>query len=231
LNPKYLYVSIDALCLLVPAGLSLHRKINFSKVIGDAFLAIAIAALIFILWDAVLIYAGIRNINSAYTLGIDLLGVSLEDVLFFFCVPCAGLAAYFALNQLIEEDYLFPHQELITSVLIIVLLIFGLYNVDKAYTGPAFLITGLLLTASLLKLRMRFMGRFYFAFGIAFIPIVAIVGALTGTFLPEAIVSYDTHQLLGFRLGSIPLEDLVEVLLLLLLTTTIYEKLAERAGA
>lgn len=229
MNPKYLYVSIDALCLLVPAGLSLHSKIKFSKVLGDALLAIAIAALLFILWDGVLIYAGIRNVNSAYTLGINLLGIPIEDMLFFFCVPCAGLSAYFALNQLIEKDHLFPHQELITSVLIVVLLIFGLYNIDKAYTGSAFLVTGLFLAASLLKLRMRFMGRFYFAFAVVFIPIVIINSILTGTFLSQAIISYDNHQLLGFRFGSTPLEDVVLAMLLLLLATTIYEKLAGEA--
>lgn len=222
---------MDGICLLVPVVLSFHRRIDFSNKRGYAIAAIGITALIFIVWDGIMINTGIRHINPSYTVGFDIFDVPLEEMLFFFCVPCACLFAYFALNQLIEKDHLFPHQELITSVLIVALLIFGLYNIDKAYTGAAFLITGLFLTASLLKLRMRFMGRFYFAFAILFIPIVLINGVLTGAFLPQAIISYDSHQLLGLRLGSIPLEELVDALLLLLLATTIYEKLAERADA
>jgi lycopene cyclase domain-containing protein len=135
---------------------------------------------------------------------------------------------YFALNYLIEKDHLFPHQELISSLLIILLLIFGLYNIHKLYTGITFLLTGLFLAFSLLKLRMRIMGRFYLAFAILLVPFFIVNGALTGAFTEEPVVLYNGAENMGIRLGTIPLEDAVYGMLMILLPITIWEKLEER---
>ena len=89
-------------------------------------------------------HAGVWGFNSRYTVGANVAGLPLEEILFFFCIPYASLFTYFALNYLIGKDHLFPHQELITSLLIIVLLIAGLYNIHKAYTATTFLLRSML---------------------------------------------------------------------------------------
>jgi len=194
------------------------------------FPALAINAVFFILWDALFTNLGIWGFNPMYILGIYVIWIPLEELLFFFCIPYACLFTYFALNYLIEKDHLFPHQELISSVLIVLLLIFGLYHIDKLYTGATFLVTGIFLAFSLLKLRMRFMGRFYFAFGVILLPFLAINGILTGSFIDEPVVWYNDEQNMGIRLGTIPLEDVIYGLLMILLPITIWEKLEERYG-
>lgn len=72
------------------------------------------------------------------------------------------------------------------------------------------------------------MGRFYFTYLIILIPFFIVNGALTGLFTPEPVVWYDDSQNLGIRLGTIPIEDSVYGLLLLLMNTTIYEALHRR---
>ena len=163
--------------------------------------------------------------NPDYVTGVSWLGLPIEEILFFICIPYACLFTYFALNHLIEKDYLRMHHELITSALVVMLLIVGIYNIDKMYTAVAMLSTGLFLAFSLLKLRMRFMGRFYFAFGVLLIPFLIVNGTLTGIFTNEPVVWYNDAETLGLRLGTIPVEDFVYAMLMLLVPITIWEKM------
>lgn len=227
MEPQYLYLWINILSFIVPFIFSFYPKANFSGKWKYVLPAITLNALIFIAWDSLFTGLGIWGFNPRYTIGIDIAGLPLEEVLFFFCIPYACLFTYFALNYLIEKDYLFPHQELITSLLIVVLLIFGIYHIDKAYTSVTFLTTGLFLAFGLLKLKMRFMGRFYLAFGVILIPFFIVNGILTGSFIDEPIVWYNNTENLGIRVGTVPLEDAVYGMLMLLVPITIWEKWEE----
>lgn len=228
MKPKYLYLSIDLLTFILPFVFSFHPKANFSKKWKFALPAIAISSVIFILGDALFTRLGVWGFNPDYVLGIYIAGLPLEEILFFFCIPYACLFSYFALNHLIEKDHLFLHQELISSFLIILLMILGIYHIHKLYTGVTFLLTGLFLAFSLLKLRMRFMGRFYLVFAFLLIPFFIINGILTGSFIEEPVVWYNNAETLGIRLGTIPLEDIVYGLLMIVVPITIWHKLEDR---
>lgn len=228
MDSRYLYLWINILSFIVPFAFSFYPKANFSKKWKYVLPGIAVMAVIFLAWDAIFTHLGIWGFNPRYTLGIGIAGLPLEEILFFFCIPYASLFTYFALNYLIEKDHLFPHQELISSLLVIVFLIIGVYHIDKAYTATTFILTGLFLAFLMLKLRMRFMGRFYFAFAIILIPFFIVNGVLTGSFLEEPVVWYNNEENLGMRLGTIPVEDAVYGMLMLLIPITIWEKLEER---
>jgi lycopene cyclase domain-containing protein len=152
----------------------------------------------------------------------------VEEILFFICIPYASVFTYFALNHLVEKDHLFPHQELISSVLIIVLLISGIYNIDKLYTGVTFVALALLMAFQMLKLRPRYMGRFYFAFAVLLLPFFIVNGLLTGSFIDEEVVWYNPQHMLGMRIGTVPLEDIFYGLLLILMNIVIMEWLEDR---
>jgi lycopene cyclase domain-containing protein len=77
-------------------------------------------------------------------------------------------------------------------------------------------------------LKPRYMGRFYVAFGFTLIPFFIVNGILTGSFIPGEVVWYNDEENLGFRLGTIPLEDVFYGMLLLLLNIVIFEWLDER---
>jgi lycopene cyclase domain-containing protein len=227
LKQKYLYLWINLLSFIVPFLCSFYPKANFSKKWKWVLPAIAITAVFFIAWDALFTEAGVWGFNPQYITGVKLWGLPVEELLFFFCIPYACLFTYFALNHLIEKDHLFPHQELISSLLIIVLLVSGGYYINKLYTGTTFLLTGFFLAFVMLKLRVRFMGRFYLAFAILVIPFLIVNGILTGSFIEEPVVWYNNEENMGIRIGTIPLEDLVYALLMLLMSITIWEKLEE----
>ena len=228
MNPKYLYLSINFFAFIIPFLFSFYPKANFSKKWRYVFPALAVSGLVFIIWDAAFTHLGVWGFNPRYILGIYLFGLPLEEILFFFCIPYVSLFTYFALNNLIEKDHLFPHQELISSLLIILLLITGLYNIHKLYTGITFILAGIFLAFSLLKLRMRFMGRFYFAFAVILIPFFIVNAILTGSFIDEPVVWYNNDEIMCFTLGTIPMEDAIYGMLMTLLPITIWEKLENK---
>jgi lycopene cyclase domain-containing protein len=227
LESKYLYLSINLLSVAVPFLFSFYPKANFSKKWRYVLPAIAISGLFFIIWDIVFTHLGVWGFNPKYISGVYVLWLPLEEILFFFCIPYACIFTYFALNYLIEKDHLFPHQELITSVLIFLLLILGGYFMHNLYTGVTFMMTALFLALIMLKLRTRFMGRFYFAFGVILLPFLIVNGILTGSFIDEPVVWYNSEENLGIRLGTIPIEDVIYGMLMLLIPITIAEKWEE----
>jgi lycopene cyclase domain-containing protein len=227
LTSKYLYLLIDLLVLAVPLAVSFHPKSTFYKHWKNAGIGLIITTAFFLLWDVLFVQFGIRSVNEHYVIGIYIGPLPVEEVLFFVGIPFAGLVTYFALNQLFEKDRLFPHQEIISSALIVVLLISGLYHKDKLYTAAAFLMLAVFLAFQMLKLRPRYMGRFYFSFAFLLVPLLFVSGILTGAFIDDEVVRYDDAQNLGIRIGTIPVEDVFGAMLLLVMPITVWEWLED----
>lgn len=225
---QYLYLVIDLLCFFIPLSASFYAKAPFYKKWKYLGISIVVPGIGFVVWDEIFTRLAVWGFNPNYICGVYIGSLPLEEILFFICIPYACVFTYFILNYLIEKDYLFPHQELISSALIIFLLISGIYNLDKIYTAITFIFLALFMAFLILKMRVRFMGRFYTAFGVILIPFLLINGLLTGSFLGEAVVWYNNQANLGFRLGTIPIEDVFYVMLLLLMNVTLYEWLQER---
>jgi lycopene cyclase domain-containing protein len=229
LNSKYLYLSLDLISFGFPFMASFYKKAPFYKKWKYLAAAILVTGTIFIVWDEIFTQEKVWGFNPEYLTGVYIGSLPLEEILFFICIPYACVFTYFALNHLIEKDHLFPHHELISSALIILLLISGIYNIDKWYTGVTFLFLALFLAYQMLKIRPRYMGRFYFAFAVLLIPFFIINGILTGSFIDGEVVWYNDLHTLGIRLGTIPLEDVFYALLLIVLNIAIMEWLEERA--
>ncbi|MBL7857008.1 MAG: lycopene cyclase domain-containing protein [Cyclobacteriaceae bacterium] len=227
MNSKYLYLSIDLLAISVPFLFSFYSKAPFYKKWKNFGIATLITAVIFLIWDEIFTRMGIWGFNPDYLTGIYIFSLPIEEILFFFCIPYACVFSYFALNHLVEKDHLFPHQELISSALIILMLIFGMYHMDKWYTCVTFISLGLLLAYQMLKIRPRYMGRFYFAFMFILIPFLIVNGILTGSFIENEVVWYNNNANLGIRLGTIPVEDIFYAMLMLLLNIGIFEWLED----
>jgi lycopene cyclase domain-containing protein len=173
---------------------------------------------------------GVWGFNEKYITGAHIFNLPIEEVLFFVCIPYACMFTYFAIIHLLEKDYLFPHQELISSALIIILLIAGMYHMDKAYTCITFLSTGGFMAFQMIILKPRYMGRFYLAFGMILIPFFIVNGILTGSFIEDQVVWYNNNENLGIRIGTIPLEDIFYALLLLIMNISLYEWIKEKSG-
>lgn len=223
MNSKYLYLALNLLALSVPLAASFRKSVPFYKKWKYLFPSITITAIVFIVWDELFTRFGIWGFNKDYVTGIYLGSLPIEEVLFFFCIPYACVFTYFALNHLIEKDWLFPHQEIISSALIVTLLLLGIHNIDLAYPGATFIALGALLTYLLLVVRGRYMGRFYSAFLFIMIPFFLVNGLLTGAFTESEVVWYNNAETLGTRIGTIPVEDIFYAMLMLLMNISLFE--------
>ncbi len=228
MNQKYLYLALNIGSFIVPFLFSFYPKANFSKKWKYVLPAITITAIIFILWDELFTQMGIWGFNEKYLTGMKIMSLPLEEVLFFFCIPYACIFMNFALTYLFERDYFYPHHEIISSVIIFCMLLFGGYYIGNAYTGVTFMALGLFLAYQMLKLRPRYMGRFYFSFMFILIPFFIVNGILTGSWIDEPVVWYNDNENMGIRLGTIPLEDVFYGMLMILMSVTIAEELEYR---
>jgi lycopene cyclase domain-containing protein len=225
---RYLYLLLNIGTITVPLIASFYPKANFSKTWKAFFPAVAITAFFFIVWDIWFTKLGVWGFNPRYLIGIEVLHLPIEEWLFFFTIPYACVFTYFALNHLINKDYLKKHYKVITWMLIIVLMSFGIANLPKYYTCSTFLLTAAFLVILLYSSQGALLSRFYIMYIATLIPFFIVNGILTGSFIAEQVVWYNNAENLGIRLGTIPIEDSIYGMLLLLMNVTIYAWLMKK---
>jgi lycopene cyclase domain-containing protein len=219
----YSYLLINVLAVLIPVIVSFDRRNYFFGKWKYLFPAIALTGLFFVLWDMLFTHWGIWGFNPRYITGLYIFNLPVEEVLFFICIPFACVFTYDSLNYLIKKDYLGRASVPISYAVTTILLITAFINISKLYTSVTFILTSGFLMFHILYLRPSWLGRFYLAFIVLLIPFFIINGILTGTFLEEQVVWYDNSMNLSFRIGTIPIEDMVYGFFLILMNVSIYE--------
>ncbi len=202
-----LYFLVILLAFAGPLALSFDKKVHYYTHIKSVFSAILIVGGAFIIWDQIFTDAGVWGFNPRYIQGWYIGRLPLEEILFFVIVPYNCLFIHE-----VQKAY-FPSVKLEKTVLIsqisfvvfgIVLLYFGATNY---YTLSAVGVSFLLLLLAL-QTRQRFVPRFFLTYLIALIPFLIVNGILTGFTTPEPIVWYSESHIVGWRIGTIPIEDL-----------------------
>ncbi len=221
----YTYLLLNVMTLLGPLALSFDRKVAFFRSWKALFPAIILTGAVFLIWDILFTEWDVWHFNPDYVLGVYLLGLPLEEWLFFFTVPYASvfiyacLQAYFPSWEL-KEAYL----RAISWVLLVSMFWVGILFAERMYTSvTAFLLT-LWFIVLILKGKAKYLGHFFQAWLVVLIPLFIINGALTS--LP--VVIYNDAENLGIRLGTIPLEDLFYNMLLLLMNVSLFELFRQR---
>jgi len=220
----FTYLSLNLLTIFVPLIRSFEPRIRYFHKWPYLLVAIILTGAFFIVWDVYFTKWGVWSFNHDYVIGTFFLGLPIEEWLFFLTVPFACVFIYEVLKYFIQKDWLGAYARPFSILLAIILLIVAFLSFDKLYTCLAFSLTAGLLLLHAFVLKVRYLGYFYLAYLISLIPFVLVNGVLTAW----PVVSYNNAENLGIRLGSIPLEDTMYCLLLLLMNITIYEFLLER---
>jgi lycopene cyclase domain-containing protein len=225
---KWLYLFIELSAISVPLVASFDRRLRFDRQWRYLFPAILLTMIVFIPWDMLKTALGVWGFNPRYLIGYYFGNLPVEEWIFFITIPYACLFTYHALNWLFQKDYFGQIAPAFTLMLAITLLFIGFMNFARLYTSVTFISTGSFLLFHRFVLRKNYLGRFFMMYFITIIPFFIVNGLLTGSFIPGEVVYYDDTQNLGIRLGTIPVEDLVYGMMMLLMNVTWFEWLKSR---
>ncbi|MEX0636796.1 MAG: lycopene cyclase domain-containing protein [Ferruginibacter sp.] len=218
---------ILAVSIVGPLGLSFDRKVSFYKKWKHLFIAMLLPALLYIIWDIWFTHLGVWSFNATYITGIKLVNLPIEEVLFFFVVPYNCVFIYECIVCYFPNIYNGKTADRILIGMGVLSFIVGILLNNKYYSGYTFILLGLFI-GLLFLFRSYFRsfktGHFLVAYGVILIPFLVVNGFLTA--IP--VVQYNDAENIGFRIYTIPFEDIFYGMLLVLMNITMFEKLRNR---
>jgi len=221
---KYLYLFLIVTSFSIPFLYSFERKMRFIRWWKPVFFSIILVAIPFIIWDVIFTKNGIWGFNNLYHLNLDIFGLPLEEVLFFICIPYACIFTHYAVIHFFKGLKLPSNwTQIVTIVFLIFSVLILIFNYPRYYTTVTFSVFIGLLTYSLIA-RDKILSRFYITFMIILIPFFLVNGTLTGSFIQDEVVWYNNSENIGFRIGTVPVEDLFYAFSLLYLNLVVIEK-------
>lgn len=217
-----IYLLLHIITISFPLSRSFEPRIRYATKWLALFPAIFLTATFFIIWDIIFTKNGVWGFNDFYLIGLNFLHLPIEEWLFFFSVPFASVFIYECVKLFlphIKTNSIIKTSSIFFSLC---LLLASIYFSDRSYTFWNFCFAGTF-TALVAMGNPKWFGKFWVAYFIHLIPFFVINGVLTGSLIDNPIVWYDNQQNLGIRLLTIPIEDTIYALLLLLMNITFYE--------
>lgn len=221
---NYTYLIINLISLSIPLILSFDKKVHFYKRWRYLFPAIIISATLFIIWDIIFTERGVWGFNPRHLTGIHFFNLPLEECLFFFTIPYASIFLYDVFLAYIGKNILRRASGYISFFLILLLLTVAVIFNDRLYTLITFSLLALCVAYLHFIRRVKYMGNFYFTFLITLIPFLIVNGILTGSYIDEEVVWYNSAEIINWRIFTIPVEDTFYGMLLILINLSFYEK-------
>lgn len=219
MNAHYTYLYLMLATLAGPFLLSFSKHVQFVKKWKFLPLPLFITLVYFIIWDSLFTKYGVWSFNEHYILGIKIFRLPVEEWLFFIFVPFACIFIYECVIYFIKTDFLKPYALKINGAVLIIISSVAVLNLDKTYTAFNFISAIVLFLYIQFVLKPDWLGRFYVGYLFSLIPFFIVNGVLT--YLP--VVTYNNSENLGIRIFTIPVEDTVYCLLLLLMNISMYE--------
>ncbi|MFA9390450.1 MAG: lycopene cyclase domain-containing protein [Prolixibacteraceae bacterium] len=201
----YLYLLLGSLA--VPLLLSFDKKLQFYKKWKFILPAISIVAAVYLAFDVLLTHLGVWGFNAEYHSKQLLLGLPLEEWLFFFVIPYASLflhhsfILYFPNIQLTNKL-----SKMISFILIVIFLFLIGANYHRIYTVYILSFAVLAMVISFFQ-KKKILNQFLITYLIILIPFILVNAILTGTFIDGEVVWYNNEENLGIRFLTIPIED------------------------
>lgn len=204
---QYTYLLIDFFTVIVPFLASFHPKLKFYRNFKAFFPANIAIAIAYIVWDVWFTDLGVWGFNPDYLVGIYVFNLPIEEVLFFICIPYSCVFSYHCFGVW-KENWLRSYKPALISIGLIVLsTLLAVVFYDRMYPMVSFGIFALLIFYLGFVKKPSWLGQFYFTYLIMIIPFLIVNGILTGSGLDAPIVWYNSDEIIGFRIKTIPFED------------------------
>ncbi len=220
----YTYLIINFLTVVVCFAFSFDKRIRFNEHFTAFVKSASVAAVPFIAWDVWFTRNGVWWFNADYTVGWRLLGLPVEEWLFFFCIPFSCIFTYYCLTRFFNLSWMRSFNNLIVFVALIVCAVTALLYGFKVYT----LVTCLAAISVLVYLhfiaKVQWLGEASLVFTLLLPGFFLVNGVLTGSGLDDPIVNYNPDTFLNLRIRTIPVEDAVYGYTQFLLNILLFKK-------
>lgn len=228
MKDSYLYLSIMLVSLLIPLVRSFEPRIAYYRSFGSLFAAIALVGIPFIVWDSIFTAQGFWGFNERYLTGIRWFHLPLSEWLFFIIIPFVCVFIYRVLQYFFPRNPFGKYQKQISNFFIFFSAFLAVSHYDRWYTVLTFGSLFLLLAWHHYINRTTWLGDFYRTYAVILVPFLVVNGILTGTAIEEEIVWYNSKEMIGKRLFTIPVEDAFYGMVLILGVLSIYKHLEKK---
>ena len=197
------YLLLDALIILFPLILSFKWKFKYYTFYKPLFTSIFLVGLIYIIWDAIVTSRGDWWFNHTYLSGIEIIGLPLEEIMFFIVVPYSCIFIYENLVHFMGEKKIFFNKWFylfLSGIFIILGIIYYHqdYTILAMFSCALFFIIATIFYPTILKMR-----NYWLYIIISFVPFIIFNYLLTSLI----VVYYKPNAIWGIRITTIPLED------------------------
>lgn len=199
------YLLLNIIIIAFPLIFSFERKwIKFYKKIKPVLISIVIVGIFFILWDIFATQRGHWSFNPDYINKIKILGLPLEETLFFVTVPYSCLFVFESIIYFIRDSRLFTPKKWIFYLIGVLITLFSIFFFGKEYTFLAIISVGLtILAVSKINVNI-FSSKVYWIYTFLTLALFLIFNYIL-TYTP--VVLYSIYAITGFRITTIPIED------------------------
>lgn len=227
---RELYLWLNIISISIPFLCSFHPKLKFYKLWKYFLPATFVMMCFFIPWDILFTQQGFWGFNEKYLTGIKLGNLPIEEWLFFICISYACLFTIYSFKIVYPRFYI-SHKTtaIIYAIIQTILIATLLYFYDRWYTALNFGYA-IVLMALVFNYKREILNVFFPVFAILLVPFFIVNGILTGSFINEEVVWYNNAENLGIRIGTVPIEDSIYALGMLLTVFVLMEKLQEKYG-
>ncbi len=197
------YLYIDLLIITFPLIFSFVWKFKYYKFYKPLGASILIVGGSYIIWDAFVTSRGDWWFNYEYLSGPKILGLPIEEILFFIVVPYACIFIYENLVYFVGDKEIKFNKWFYLGIFIIFVII-GIIFYRQEYTILAMFSVALFFLLCAFLYPQVLKSRLYWMYLIlSFIPFIIFNYFLTSLI----VVYYNPEAIWGIRLTTIPLED------------------------
>jgi lycopene cyclase domain-containing protein len=223
---KRTYLLLDIAAILGPLALSFDSRVQYFSKWKAVFTASLIVAIPFLIWDYFFTLHGVWGFNSDYISGISVGNLPIEEVLFFIVVPFSCTFIYECCKYYLRNWNGRKLDDILQVVLAIyaITLFFlnpeGLYTSINSVVGIAVIIFWVYRQKSYQYIGVTFL--------LSMIPFLIMNGILTGAATKAPVVWYNNLENSGFRIHTIPMEDVIYGMTLILSVIFLYEGIQKK---
>lgn len=220
---KYTYLLVLFFAVIIPAIYSFHPKLQFSKHFKAFFAANFIVTLVFLVWDNIFISLKVWGFSDSYILGFKIFDIPVEEILFFVLIPFACLFTYHSITKHYKIRWSIKTENIFIISLSFILLLSGIIYADRLYTSVTFISSCMFLLLIKYFFKVKWLPEFFTVYAVLLIPFFIVNGILTGTGPDNPVVWYNNSEIIGIRFFTIPVEDVIYGMELLLMNTFFYQ--------